>query len=114
MYTGIMAGEGEATEVVYTFTQPTLMHADMPLEMQNFAFQTAFDAIGANKIEKDQAAAIKRAFEEKYRGTWHAVIGRSFAASVANETGFLVFFRMEKSNVLIFQSLDEDAVGDRQ
>jgi dynein light chain LC8-type len=103
-----MAGE-EADVEKFTFTKPTLLHTDMPLSMQNFAFQTTFDAIGANKIEKDQAASIKRAFEAKFSGTWQVVIGRSFAASVCNETGYVVFFRMDKSNVLIFQSLDEDA-----
>lgn len=97
--------------VAYTFTRPTLLHADMPQEMQDFAFQKAFDALAAHKIEKDQAAQIKRAFEEKFSGTWHCVVGKSYGCSIANETGFVVFFRMDKSNVLLFQSLDEEAVG---
>ena len=105
-----MAAE-DGGEAVYNFPKPTILHADMPQDMQDFAFQKAFEAIGAQKIEKDQAASIKRQFEEKFGGTWHCVVGRAFACSVANETGFIVFFRMDRSNVLLFQSLDEEAVG---
>ena len=98
----------------YNFPKPTVLHADMPQDMQDYAFQKSFESFSAHKIEKDQAATVKRAFEEKFGGTWHCVIGKSFGCSVANETGFIVFFKMERANVLLFQSLDEDAIGTTQ
>ena len=91
------------------FPDPVVVHADMPKEMQAFALETARSALTAHRIEKDQAAMMKRQFEATYKGTWHCVIGKNFGCSVANETGFLLFFRVGKSSILIFQSLDDEA-----
>lgn len=88
---------------------PVVVHADMPREMQEFAFEQAKSALTAHRIEKDQAAQLKRQFEATYRGTWHCVIGKNFGCSVASETGFLVFFRVGKASILLFQSLDDEA-----
>ncbi len=44
-----------------------------------------------------------------FAGTWHCVIGKNFGCSVASETGFLLFFRVGKASILLFQSLDEEA-----
>eukprot|EP00929_Paragymnodinium_shiwhaense_P093624 TRINITY_DN53836_c0_g1_i1.p1 TRINITY_DN53836_c0_g1~~TRINITY_DN53836_c0_g1_i1.p1 ORF type:complete len:108 (+),score=27.39 TRINITY_DN53836_c0_g1_i1:154-477(+) len=99
-----MAGEEE--EVL--FPDPVVLHADMPVEMQSFVFEQAREALTAHKIEKDQATAIKRKCEEEYKGTWHCVVGKSYGVSVANETGFLIFFKIGKVNFLAFQTLDED------
>jgi dynein light chain LC8-type len=92
-----------------SFPEPVVLHADMPKEIQAVAFEKARSALSTHRIEKDQAAQLKRQFEEAYKGTWHAIVGKSFGCSVTNETGYLIFFRIGKVNILLFQSLDEEA-----
>ena len=89
--------------------KPVLLAGDMPAEMREFTFSKAQEAMEAHKVEKDMAQQLKQALEAKYEGCWHTVIGRSFGCSLANETGFLCFFKIGLTNVVVFRTLDEEA-----
>merc|ERR1719446_313635 len=49
---------------------------------------------------------MKKAFDEKFKGTWHCVVGSSFGCSITHETKYLFFFTCAGHSVLIFQSAD--------
>lgn len=53
-------------------------NADMSEEMQLFATTCAEEAMQQERIEKDIAAYIKKAFDKRYYPNWHCVVGRNF------------------------------------
>merc|ERR1719230_370632 len=49
---------------------------------------------------------MKKAFDEKFQGTWHCVVGKCFGCSITHETRYLLFFKCEDNHVLLFQSTE--------
>lgn len=88
---------------------PVWLAGDMPLEMKTFAFEAAKIALGTKKVEKDQATELKKAMEAKYNGCWHCIVGKSFGASITNETLNLGFFRIGLAHLMVFRTLDLEA-----
>jgi len=67
-----------------------------------------------DKREKDIAAIIKKTLDSDPdfnelpgKGPWQCIVGKSFAASVTHDAGFVTFFDVlpEKLTVLLFKSL---------
>eukprot|EP00753_Platysulcus_tardus_P021302 PLAT8804.1.p2 GENE.PLAT8804.1~~PLAT8804.1.p2 ORF type:complete len:109 (+),score=38.23 PLAT8804.1:41-328(+) len=80
--------------------------SDMPPDMQAFALEHTRAALSAYPIEKDVATAVKKAFDEKWGGTWHCIVGRTFGCAITHETKYLIFFKVGQVNVLLFKSME--------
>jgi dynein light chain LC8-type len=80
--------------------------ADMAEDMQAYAFEVAAQVIGTGNTttEKENASFIRKAFEEKYHGTWHCIVGRSFGSYVTHETKHFIYFTHEQTAILLFKS----------
>lgn len=87
---------------------------DLPEFLFKKVVKITADALAANKLEKDAAAAVKTFLdtdpefnELPGKGPWQCIIGKSFAASVTHEAMHLVFFDMinQGKTVLLFKSL---------
>ena len=70
----------------------------------------AWRAQREGKIEKKMAQDVKKAFDEKYKGTWHCVAGRSFGCSITHETSYSIFFTANLVSFLVFQARSGAAV----
>mmetsp|Transcript_4114 Transcript_4114/g.13074 ORF Transcript_4114/g.13074 Transcript_4114/m.13074 type:complete len:94 (+) Transcript_4114:34-315(+) len=92
-----MAGKGP---------QFKIKSADMSEDMQAFAIETAAHCIGSGSTstEKENASHIRKAFEEKYHGTWHCICGRNFGSYVTHETKHFIYMTHEFGAVLLFKS----------
>ncbi|CAN0130260.1 unnamed protein product [Heterosigma akashiwo] len=75
-------------------------------EIKNDLVEQVDKAMNENSIEKDIATKLKRFFDEKYGGTWHAVVGHHFGCSVTNETSHLLFMKLDQMFVLCFKSME--------
>lgn len=54
--------------------------------LQEAAILKAWEALQTAKIEKDAATQIKKAFDERFLGTWHCIVGRNYGVSITHET----------------------------
>ncbi len=96
--------------LIAALPKPVLVAVDMPPEAVTKCLGLAAAALVAAKVEKDQAAIIKKALEVWNGALWHVVVGTSFGASVAHEVHAFLLFRIGKVNILAFQSFDEAAL----
>ena len=78
--------------------------ADMSEEMQEYAINTALQALDAYNIEKDIAAYIKKEFDKKYNPTWHCIVGRNFGSYVTHETKHFIYFYLGHCAILLFKT----------
>lgn len=111
--------------------QSIVKNADMNEEMQEFAINTADKAAQSYSMEKDIASVVKKAFDEKYGPTWHAVVGKNygrldwfmlnnnypllfdlsllatiplFFSYVTHESGHFIYFYLRERAYLLFKS----------
>ena len=88
-----------------TITRKTIFHlVEIDSSMKDTCVRLVDEALDKYTIEKDVATSVKKAFDEKYGGTWHCVVGRNFGCSVTHETKYLLFFQMEETYILMFCS----------
>ncbi|KJE90484.1 cytoplasmic dynein light chain [Capsaspora owczarzaki ATCC 30864] len=78
--------------------------ADMFEDMQSDAIEVAKTAMESFQVEKDIAAHIKKAFDQKHNPTWHCIVGRSFGSFVTHETKHFIYFYLNNTAVLLFRS----------
>ncbi|GFP83546.1 dynein light chain cytoplasmic [Phtheirospermum japonicum] len=85
--------------------------SDMPLPLQNQAFQTARDILGSMpyaKIDsKRLALSLKKDFDSTYGPAWHCVVGTSFGSYVTHSVGGFLYFSIDKVFVLLFKTAVE-------
>ncbi|KAL3635955.1 hypothetical protein CASFOL_020502 [Castilleja foliolosa] len=85
--------------------------SDMPLSLQNHAFQTARDILGsmpcAKVDSKCLALSLKKDFDSTYGPAWHCVVGTSFGSYVTHSLGGFVYFSIDKVYVLLFKTAVE-------
>lgn len=67
-------------------------NVDMEQDMQQAVIELAADAMVRFAVEKDMAAHIKRAADERYGPTWHVIVGRSFGSFVTHESKRFIYF----------------------
>jgi len=79
MATGAGAAPGDAP-----VPRAVIKNVDMTDEMQQEVVEIAADAFVKHALEKDMAAAVKRAVDEKFGPTWHVVVGKSFGSFVTH------------------------------
>lgn len=85
----------------------TIVHSDISVAIRDAAVKYAFDAIAANPVEKDAAAAIKRSLESAYGGCWHVCVGSSFGCSISHHSAACALFKLGKIAVLVFQTFED-------
>eukprot|EP01088_Endostelium_zonatum_P014297 TRINITY_DN3083_c0_g1_i2.p1 TRINITY_DN3083_c0_g1~~TRINITY_DN3083_c0_g1_i2.p1 ORF type:complete len:101 (+),score=24.72 TRINITY_DN3083_c0_g1_i2:26-328(+) len=85
----------------------TMKALDMSDEMKDEAIRIATEAFKTSdqgKIqERELAKIIKTAFDKRYGGTWHCVVGRSFGSFVTHESRSFVYFSILGVAVLLFK-----------
>ncbi len=99
--------EASAKRPVY---EAIISFCDMPAEVKDEVLKVAKEAAAGREFEKDQAQHIKKSMESFDGGLWHAVVGKSFGASVAHSNNMLLHFTMGKLHYLVFQSFDETSL----
>ena len=82
----------------------SIKNVDMDDEMKQDAIEIAHEAKERYSIAKDKAAHIKRAFDEKYGPTWHAIWGTNFGSNVTHETKRFIYFYIDREAVLLFKA----------
>ena len=60
--------------------EPTGLMVHHPIQWWLAKNLLHFQAIELHTIEKDIAAAIKKHFDEKFKPTWHCIVGKNFGA----------------------------------
>ena len=55
------------------------------------------------KYFKDVAEYIKKAFDEKFAGTWHVIVGRNFGSFVTYESKCIIQFWINHICFLIYK-----------
>eukprot|EP00276_Gloeochaete_wittrockiana_P010981 CAMPEP_0184655668 /NCGR_PEP_ID=MMETSP0308-20130426/14315_1 /TAXON_ID=38269 /ORGANISM="Gloeochaete witrockiana, Strain SAG 46.84" /LENGTH=89 /DNA_ID=CAMNT_0027092321 /DNA_START=60 /DNA_END=329 /DNA_ORIENTATION=- len=81
-----------------------IKNADMSEDMQQDAIDTANQALEKYNVEKDIAAYIKKAFDQKYNPTWHCIVGRNFGSYVTHETKNFLYMYIGQVAILLFKS----------
>jgi hypothetical protein len=87
---------------------PELIAGGLPRSQQEVVFRIASQALAKEKVEKDQAAIVKKEVEKELGGMWHCIIGSCYGVSVSNETKMMLFFKIGLAHVLVFRTLDEE------
>ncbi|CAL8465437.1 g4973 [Coccomyxa elongata] len=77
---------------------------DMREDLQREAIQSATEAMDLHTVEKDIAAAIKKHFDDKYKPTWHCIVGKNFGSYVTHESSHFIYFYIGPQAVLLFKS----------
>jgi len=90
------------------FKHPVIDYADMPKEMQEFVIEQSEEVLRSlNKGEKkfyfECADAIKKIIEEKYKGSYHVIVGRDFGSFFSYEVGNCMQFWVAQHCFLIFK-----------
>lgn len=49
------------------------------------------------------AKAVKEAFDEKYPGSWHVIVGKSYGSFVTHQASRMIYFFLGQVGFLIFQ-----------
>jgi dynein light chain LC8-type len=98
-----MADDDDEEKRVST-RQIKILELRLTEKMALHAADTLDRAMDKLTVEKDLAQETKLKFDKTYGGTWHCVVGRNFACSVTHETKFLVFFKVDHLNCLLFCS----------
>lgn len=79
-------------------------NVDMDDAMQQAVVEMASDALVKFGVEKDMAAHIKRAADERFGPTWHVVVGKSFGSYVTHETKHFIYFYIGQIAFLIWRA----------
>ncbi len=53
---------------------------------------------------KDVASYIKKKFDEDLGGTWHCAVGRNFGCSITHTAKYSLFYQLDQTNIVLFQS----------
>ena len=80
----------------------------MDPEMLQAAIASSKEALktyykGEKKYFQEIAAEIKKEFDEKYKGTWHCVVGKNFGSFVSHEVQKMVFLEFSSIKVLLYR-----------
>ncbi|KNA13677.1 hypothetical protein SOVF_114480 [Spinacia oleracea] len=85
--------------------------SDMPIALQNKAFQCArdlLDSLPSKRVDsKRLALALKKEFDSAYGPAWHCIVGTSFGSYVTHSLGGFLYFSIDKVYVLLFRTAVE-------
>ncbi|KFD50824.1 hypothetical protein M514_08262 [Trichuris suis] len=73
--------------------KPAVIMTEMDMTAQTQAIDIAIDAVRKHSAERKIAAEIKRAFDRKYGGKWHCIVGREYGCYLDHaENCFIYLF----------------------
>ncbi len=78
--------------------------ADMENEMLEFAIAQATYAQENLLGDKEVARHLKQQFEDKYKPTWHCLVGRNFASYVTHEKASCCYFYIGQMGVMLWKT----------
>ncbi|PWN97516.1 hypothetical protein FA09DRAFT_298009 [Tilletiopsis washingtonensis] len=81
-----------------------IKNADMEQPMQDAAIGIALDSLRQFSVEKDMAAHVKRAMDQQFGATWHAVVGRNYGSYVTHETKHFIYFYLGQIAFLLWRA----------
>ncbi|XP_047308864.1 dynein light chain LC6, flagellar outer arm [Impatiens glandulifera] len=85
--------------------------SDMPIALQNKAFNCArenLDSMKGEKLDsKRLALALKKDFDASYGPAWHCIVGTSFGSYVTHSVGGFLYFSIDKVYILLFRTAVE-------
>eukprot|EP01029_Cantina_marsupialis_P017858 TRINITY_DN4026_c0_g1_i1.p1 TRINITY_DN4026_c0_g1~~TRINITY_DN4026_c0_g1_i1.p1 ORF type:complete len:114 (-),score=19.77 TRINITY_DN4026_c0_g1_i1:224-565(-) len=97
----------EAKKEIYEPKQPPqILHDGMNEEQRKFAIDTSLEALFKFQIEKDIATHLKQKFDEKFEGTWQAIVGKTFGCSLSYEAKTLFYYKIDDMHFVVFKSKD--------
>ena len=90
------------------FKPAIIDYVDMPREMQDFVIEQCEEVLRMlNKSEKkyyyECAETIKKIIEERYRGSYHVIVGRDFVSYFNYEVGNCIQFWITQHCFLIYK-----------
>lgn len=85
-------GGGKPTSDSVFLGKIRISYTDASAELQEFAVEAAKTALqkygkGSSRYFSDVAAEVRGALVDKYKGTWHCIVGKSFGSMITQETG---------------------------
>ena len=93
--------------------QISILRSDMTEEMQKESLTLAKEifqeaqASGAQLVQKDLAAKLKKKFDSTYpNSTWHCIIGSDFASSITHQTKHCIIFQANQQKILLFKTTE--------
>ncbi|XP_022704211.1 uncharacterized protein LOC111269104 isoform X2 [Varroa jacobsoni] len=96
----------QSNEVQRNDGELQIQAADMPLEMQKTAMQSALQAIRLYGSEKHIAEAIKQDFDQLYSPTWHCIVGRNWGSCVTHSKKCYVrMLWKDNITILLYRSI---------
>uniref|UniRef100_A0A5S6QKT1 Dynein light chain n=1 Tax=Trichuris muris TaxID=70415 RepID=A0A5S6QKT1_TRIMR len=97
-----MERKGTAGSVVQQF-KPAVIMTEMDMTAQTQAIDIAIDALRKHTTEKKIAAEIKRAFDRKYGGKWHCIVGREFGCYLDHGDNCFIYFFVGKFAIALWR-----------
>eukprot|EP00998_Keelungia_sp_KM082_P011601 NODE_7875_length_573_cov_70.354260_g7852_i0.p2 GENE.NODE_7875_length_573_cov_70.354260_g7852_i0~~NODE_7875_length_573_cov_70.354260_g7852_i0.p2 ORF type:complete len:118 (-),score=28.41 NODE_7875_length_573_cov_70.354260_g7852_i0:55-408(-) len=82
----------------------TINLCDMSEDMKKDAIEFANEGLDDHKLHKDVAAHIKRQMDEKYKGTWHCIVGFHFGSNLTHDAGAMINFFLDKIAFVVFKN----------
>ena len=77
---------------------------DMNEDMIADAVKTAKEAFAQYTVERDRARHIKQAFDRKYQGCWHCIVGKDYGSYVSHESKHFINFYIDNYSILLFKA----------
>mmetsp|Transcript_10313 Transcript_10313/g.11373 ORF Transcript_10313/g.11373 Transcript_10313/m.11373 type:complete len:92 (-) Transcript_10313:61-336(-) len=84
--------------------EAVIKSADMTDEMITFAIAATKDAFKKEDVERNIAMHIKKAFDTRFGGTWHVIVGKDYGSYVSHETKNFLYFYLGEYAMLIFKA----------
>ena len=85
-------------------TKAVVKMSEMDSDMLDFAVSQASYAQENMPGEKDVAHYLKHQFEEKYKPSWHCLVGRSFSSYVTHEKACCCYFYIGQMGVMLWKT----------
>merc|ERR1719198_728019 len=103
-----MAKVAQQKEKDFEKVEPNISFTDMSDEYQEKVFEICRNAYkmqhdGELKYYKDMAQYVKRELEEKFKDSWHVIIGTNFGSFVTYEHKSMILFWLEHIGFLLFK-----------
>ncbi|KAL7054139.1 hypothetical protein AAHC03_010304 [Spirometra sp. Aus1] len=78
---------------------------DMSESMQQYAVESAAEAMHGRTDNRQIAGYIRRCMQERYSGNWQCIVGSNFGSEVTHGKHGLIFFRLGGNGILLFRTV---------
>ncbi|VDQ01505.1 unnamed protein product [Trichobilharzia regenti] len=84
--------------------QVTILSSEMSEDVETYACRAASEALSMETSYSGIAGYIKKAFDKKYKKTWHCIVGTNYCGAFSHETGNFIHFILDDLTFLLFRS----------